>query len=310
MPVNPPNEPGGRFAALFLLAVVCSLIVHAIFFDHSRDWRIQGFSAESYDRIVPRTFRMKRVDIDPATLEEPVKPIGEKKEPAQILLPPEEPSADVRGHVSGKNEMMRDPIPKGMKEEKPFAETVASVPAAQRLDEKSISQLMEGSSHAPTLPIDPLKELSEATQGEPADPAFSTLDALLDRKEKLTSSTAPILMPTDLLFGYDSTTLKPEAEKSMEKLGTLIRRNGNARFRIEGHTDAFGNDDYNNALSLRRAEQVKDWLVGKMGIDPARISTAGFGKTHLLVPGNGSIEQQQLNRRVEIVITDAATSNP
>jgi len=117
-------------------------------------------------------------------------------------------------------------------------------------------------------------------------------------------------MPTDLLFGYDSTTLKPEAAKSLEKLGTLIKRNGAARFRIEEHPDAFGSDDYNSILSLRRAEEVETWLVKTMGIDATRITTAGLGKSRLLAPGTGSIVQQQLDRRVEIIITQAGTPAP
>jgi outer membrane protein OmpA-like peptidoglycan-associated protein len=110
-------------------------------------------------------------------------------------------------------------------------------------------------------------------------------------------------MPTDLLFEYDSSTLKPEAAASLAKLGTLIARNSGSTFRIEGHTDSFGSDDYNNALSLRRAEEVRGWLQTTAGISPGRITTAGLGKTRLLVPATGSVLEQQLNRRVEIVIT-------
>ena len=54
---------------------------------------------------------------------------------------------------------------------------------------------------------------------------------------------------------------------------------------------------------MRRAEEVRAWLAKNIGIDPARITTVGFGKSRLLVPGTGSVAEQQLNRRVEIVIT-------
>ena len=89
------------------------------------------------------------------------------------------------------------------------------------------------------------------------------------------------------------------------KLGNLIEKNRTAVFRIEGHTDSFGGDDYNTMLSLRRAEAVKEWLVHSKNIAPERISTVGLGKTRLLVPGNGTVEQQKLNRRVEILITSS-----
>jgi outer membrane protein OmpA-like peptidoglycan-associated protein len=109
-------------------------------------------------------------------------------------------------------------------------------------------------------------------------------------------------MPTDLLFDYDSANLRVGATASLQKLGRLIQRNPQAVFRVEGHTDSFGSDGYNLDLSQRRAETVKAWLVQNMGIDPGRIQTQGFGKLRLIVPGDRTVEEQQLNRRVEIVI--------
>src|SRR5260370_32386185 len=109
-------------------------------------------------------------------------------------------------------------------------------------------------------------------------------------------------MPTDLLFDYDSANLRDGARDSLQKLGRLIQRNPQAVFRVEGHTDSFGSDDYNIDLSQRRAETVKDWLVQNMNIDANRIQTRGYGKTRLLVPGDRSVEEQQLNPPVENVI--------
>jgi len=131
---------------------------------------------------------------------------------------------------------------------------------------------------------------------------FSNLDELLSGSGQVGSGTAPILMPTDLLFDYDSANLRPGATASLQKLGHLIQRNPQSVFTVEGHTDSFGSDQYNMDLSQRRAETVKTWLVGNMSIDPDRIQTKGFGKTHLIVPAERSVEEQQLNRRVEIVI--------
>ncbi|NBZ95448.1 MAG: OmpA family protein [Proteobacteria bacterium] len=302
--VIPESGGRGRFAVWFVMAVVISLVVHMFFFEHSKEWKIGGFSPESYDMIVPRTFRMKHVEIDPATLEEPVQqPPETKRELRPIELPPEKPVLETRKtREETTSSVMKEPT---LDTEHPIADVNKAGEQGLRLDEKSMNQLLEGSRNAQSLPIDPLKDLAGGTGSSSTMTAFSSLDTLLEGKEMLTSATAPILMPTDLLFGYDSTTLKPEAAKSMEKLGTLIRKNDKARFRIEGHTDAFGTDEYNKSLSLRRAEEVKSWLVRTMGIDPSRITTAGLGKEHLLVPGMGSIDQQQLNRRVEIVITQA-----
>ena len=82
----------------------------------------------------------------------------------------------------------------------------------------------------------------------------------------------------------------------------LSRRNPQATFLIEGHSDSFGSDDYNLALSERRAETVKTWLVTVMKISPERIEAIGFGESQLITSASGTIEEQQINRRVEIVI--------
>ena len=132
-------------------------------------------------------------------------------------------------------------------------------------------------------------------------PNFSNLDSLLSQQGPLSSKTAPILMPTDLLFDYDSPILRPQAVGSLQQLAELIERNPQATFIIEGHTDNFGRPDYNLDLSLKRADSVKQWLVRNAGIEGGRIQTRGLGMTRLLVSG-GSVEEQQLNRRVEIVI--------
>ena len=133
----------------------------------------------------------------------------------------------------------------------------------------------------------------------------SDLDDLLAQTGGLTAAAGPIFMPSDVLFGYDESFLRPEAITSLEKLGELIRRNPEARFRIEGHTDSFGDGNYNAQLSLARADSVKRWLAETMSIDPARIDTRGLGSTRPLAPVGGTVEEQQLNRRVEIVILRA-----
>src|SRR5690606_17469037 len=110
----------------------------------------------------------------------------------------------------------------------------------------------------------------------------------------LQPETAPILMPTDLLFDYDSHDLREQALSSLRKLGALIQKNPHAQFLIEGHTDTFGTPEYNLELSRLRAESVRAWLVQEMAIDPARIRTRGHGSARLIAPGTGSIEEQAI----------------
>ncbi|MEY2546637.1 MAG: OmpA-OmpF porin, family [Verrucomicrobiota bacterium] len=140
------------------------------------------------------------------------------------------------------------------------------------------------------------------------NPGFSDLDQLLAQKGPLGSGTK-LRMPDDQLFQYDSADLQSDAMAQLQKLGTLIKRNPNATFTVEGYTDSFGPPEYNLDLSQRRAETVKNYLVGAMGINPAQIQTHGYGQSKYIVPPNpnageteSEISRQRANRRVEIVV--------
>jgi len=132
-------------------------------------------------------------------------------------------------------------------------------------------------------------------------PGFSDLDQLLAQKGPLGSGTK-LRLPDDQLFEYDSDVLQSSAIFQLQKLGTLIQRNPNATFSVEGYTDSFGTFEYNLDLSQRRADSVKRYLVEAMGINPAQIQTRGFGATKFRASPNGSIEEQSPNRRVEVVV--------
>ena len=76
---------------------------------------------------------------------------------------------------------------------------------------------------------------------------------------------------------------------------------------IEGHTDGKGKDDYNQKLSERRAQSVRDYFVKDEGLKGLSFSTKGFGKTKPVAPnaredGSDDPEGRQKNRRVEIVV--------
>ena len=76
---------------------------------------------------------------------------------------------------------------------------------------------------------------------------------------------------------------------------------------VEGHTDSVGGDEYNQALSERRAAAVRDYLV-QQGIAAESIASRGFGKTQP-VASNDTPEGRQQNRRVELVLTGDAIGN-
>lgn len=131
---------------------------------------------------------------------------------------------------------------------------------------------------------------------------FSNLDDLLSHGGKMGGSTAPILMPTDLLFEYGSDQLAEGARLSLMKLGFLIQKNPNSVFIVEGHTDSFGGEDYNFQLSLRRANAVVGWLQRSLQLGTDRVRAVGMGEAVPLADAGGTVEEQALNRRVEIKV--------
>ena len=112
-------------------------------------------------------------------------------------------------------------------------------------------------------------------------------------------------LPSDLLYSYDSADLKQSARLGLMKLAILIDRNPKMYCILEGHSDQFGTDEYNLTLSCRRAQAVKDWLVSSLRLDGERIFVRGFGKSRPKVL-EGSIEEQAINRRVDILMRKEA----
>lgn len=152
--------------------------------------------------------------------------------------------------------------------------------------------------------LEKLNNASEAGDGSRRTPGFSNLEDLLARGGSVNSSTAPIMLPTDLLFEYGSDELAEGARLSLMKLGYLITKNPNSRFIIEGHTDTIGSEIYNIDLSQRRANAVVGWLMRSLRLSNDRIDAVGMGESRPLpnVNPNGTQEEQAMNRRVEIKV--------
>jgi len=100
-------------------------------------------------------------------------------------------------------------------------------------------------------------------------------------------------------FDTGSDKIRPESHSTLMEINSLLVSDPKLKFRIEGHTDNQGGAKLNQPLSEKRAASVKTWLTRK-GIDPARLSTAGFGDTRPL-GGNDTAEGRANNRRVEFV---------
>jgi outer membrane protein OmpA-like peptidoglycan-associated protein len=106
----------------------------------------------------------------------------------------------------------------------------------------------------------------------------------------------------DVLFDTGQATLKPGADLVLGRLATYLSANPHTKIMIEGHTDSRGSDEYNEALSERRAQAVADALATR-GIAQDNLRTRGRGKA-FPVASNDTPEGRQQNRRVEIVFSD------
>lgn len=102
-----------------------------------------------------------------------------------------------------------------------------------------------------------------------------------------------------IYFAFGSATLVRESDVALTAVSDLLRANPSWVVTIEGHTDNIGSKASNLDLSERRAAAVRDALVARFHIVPARLSAAGFGDTRPVAP-NATIEGRARNRRVEL----------
>ena len=100
-------------------------------------------------------------------------------------------------------------------------------------------------------------------------------------------------------FDFNKAHLRPEGEAKVDHAVRLMQENPSMRVVVEGHTDSVGSDEYNQKLSEKRAEAVRDRMV-QQGISASRITTRGMGKA-APVASNKSAAGRAENRRVEII---------
>ena len=113
--------------------------------------------------------------------------------------------------------------------------------------------------------------------------------------------TASVAPPSFMVFfDWDRANLSQQALTTIQQAANAFKSKGNARITATGHTDTSGPESYNMALSLRRANAVKDALV-RNGVPAQAITVSGKGESQLLVPTGDNVREPQ-NRRVEIVI--------
>lgn len=106
----------------------------------------------------------------------------------------------------------------------------------------------------------------------------------------------------DVLFDTDRAQLKPEGMRLLAQLVAVLQEFPQRTVLVEGFTDSTGSDSHNLTLSGKRADAVRLVLM-EQGIDPQRVAYQGYGESHP-VADNATAQGRQLNRRVEIVLSN------
>jgi outer membrane protein OmpA-like peptidoglycan-associated protein len=109
-----------------------------------------------------------------------------------------------------------------------------------------------------------------------------------------------VSMP-DVLFDFNKYTLKPAARERLARISGIVLAYPDLKLQVEGHTDAIGDDEYNQTLSEKRAESVRDYLVTS-GVSMNNVAASGLGKADP-VADNGTAAGRAQNRRVEMIVS-------
>lgn len=179
----------------------------------------------------------------------------------------------------------------------------------------------------PTTPLKFIEEMNDSTtityNMDDSDPEIlysallTTIDAENDEivyTESIDLVTLKALTETneqmkefaDILFDFDKFFLRQKSEDVLESLYLFMKENPSVHVKLDGHTDWIGTNEYNMALSRKRALSAHKYLIDK-GIEPIRITNVWFGESRPAVPnenpdGTDNPDNRQLNRRVEIKV--------
>ncbi len=180
----------------------------------------------------------------------------------------------------------------------------AQAAAEQAARDKAAAQQQQRAAEAETEKARQAAAQAEAEKAQLRAQLLSQLNSILQTRD---SARGLIVNMSDVLFDTGSYTLKPGAREKLAKISGIVLAHPGLSLQIEGHTDSVGGDDFNQQLSERRADSVRDFLA-EQGVTPSSITARGFGKTQP-VASNDTAEGRQRNRRVELVVNGAAIGN-
>ena len=123
--------------------------------------------------------------------------------------------------------------------------------------------------------------------------------------ERVGRSTLLVHFEADVLFEIDSAALDSASRSSLDQVSEVLVDYPKTALVVQGHTDSTGTEEHNERLSQRRADAVRNHLIGR-GVAPARLSSLGYGESQP-VSSNATDEGRARNRRVDILLRAKAT---
>ena len=192
------------------------------------------------------------------------------------------------------------------------ADVSKMAPVAASTDPLTSTRMAEdilNSSQGVTQPGIPAGTLGTGDHGASNVPGFGNFAPPSTPDLKNLPEPIMLRLPSDVLFDFDSAQLKPEAATLLGQASAMIGKYPDASVQVDGYSDSFGKTDYNLSLSEQRAQAVQTWLQDHAPPGSYKFKSQGHGSGNYVVSPTGSIDQQQPNRRVEIVIQALKPSN-
>ena len=145
-------------------------------------------------------------------------------------------------------------------------------------------------------------------QVQQAQAESQRLAAQLENMQAAQTPRGIVLTLDDVLFDTGKAQLKSGAARSIEQIAAFLKENPDRRVQVEGFTDSQGADEYNLELSQSRADAVAMAIIQR-GIDAQRVRALGYGEG-FPVASNSNAGSRQLNRRVEIIVSNGNSEIP
>jgi outer membrane protein OmpA-like peptidoglycan-associated protein len=131
---------------------------------------------------------------------------------------------------------------------------------------------------------------------------------LAEELQAAQTSRGLVLTLGDVLFDSGKSELKPGAQRTIDQLTSFLNENPERRVQVEGFTDSQGANEYNLQLSQNRADAVARAIIQR-GVDAQRVRALGYGE-EFPVASNENAGSRQMNRRVEIVVSNGDAAIP